>query len=100
MPRREFEEKRSALRMVMDCQARCRLESGSEPLAVRVLDLSSQGLGLMADRELEPGCRFEIRIAPARQLVPPLHARAEVVRAEPAEGAGVYRIGARILEML
>ncbi|RMG31548.1 MAG: PilZ domain-containing protein [Gammaproteobacteria bacterium] len=95
---RDYEEKRRFLRMATDCSAWCRILETAEELEVRLCDLSSGGVGLVSERPLAPGCRFEIRIAPEWALVPPLHALAEVVHAR--SGADGCRAGARILEML
>ena len=95
---RGHEEKRSHLRMGMDCPASGRLEDSGESLEIRVLDLSARGVGMLLPKSLSPGSRLEIRIAPERALVPPLHALTEVVHVQVApEG---YRAGARILELL
>jgi len=95
---REREERRRVLRMGLDCPARCRLPETGEELEVRVLDLSSEGVGLVFDRSLAPGSRFELRIVPERSLVPPLHALAEVVHVHAGESG--CRTGARILQIL
>jgi len=98
MQGRGREEKRSHLRMGMDCPASGRLAGSGEALEIRVLDLSAQGVGMLLQQPLSPGSRLEIRIAPARALVPPLHALAEVVHVNACPDG--YRAGARILELL
>ena len=95
---RGYEEKRSHLRMGMDCPASGWPEGAEESLEIRVLDLSARGVGMLLPKALSPGSRLEIRIAPERALVPPLHALTEVVHVQAVPDG--YRAGARIIELL
>ncbi len=97
---RDFDEKRDFIRMLLEVPLHCKDPDSGEILTGRACDLSSKGLSFVLDRAYGAGKTLEVRIRPEKSLVPPLHARVEVVRVEPDADGRSYRIGARILEYL
>lgn len=86
LSRKDYEEKRDHNRMAVECTARYRVEGGQEEREGRGRDLSASGVLLIADQELAVGTRLTVELSPDQPLVPPLRARAEVVRSEPEAG--------------
>ena len=95
---RQHDEKRSYIRMALDCPVHCTDLDSGRSFDARAQDLSGAGLGFVLERALSPGTRLEVRIEPGTPVTPPLHAVVEVVRVAPADPAG-YRIGTAIREM-
>lgn len=97
---RDFDEKRDFIRMLLEVPLHCKDPDTGETLTGQAHDLSSKGVAFVLDRPYDPGKTLEVRIRPEKSLVPPLHARVEVVRVEPDISGRSFRIGARILEYL
>ena len=78
---RTYDEKRDFRRMEMvDCPVTFRNLATGESGTGSVRNLSGSGLLITSVQALPVGARFQINVTPARSLVPPLDAQAEVVR--------------------
>ncbi len=97
---RDFEEKRDYIRMVVDCEVSCTDPGDGQVYPGRAIDLSGKGICLTLEKSFAPGAELEVRIEPTQTLVPPLHARVEVVRVEPDLAGNLFRVGVSIREML
>lgn len=97
---REYEEKRDFIRMIVDCKIQLKNIATGDTFQGVARDLSSKGLAFTTNQSIAPGTRLEVRIVPDKALVPPLHARVEVVRSEPDTAGSSYQIGAHIEEYL
>ena len=98
MALRDYEEKRDFIRMQLDCPVQCTDLRSGEQFAGLAKDLSGKGLCLELDRNLPPGALLEVRIEPAKAVVAPLHAVAEVMRIEPDMSGERFRVGTMIRE--
>ncbi|HKJ70398.1 MAG TPA: PilZ domain-containing protein [Gammaproteobacteria bacterium] len=95
----DYSEKRSYLRMGVDCPVRCVALDSGRTFTARACNLSAKGILLALEQAFEPGARLEIHLEPQRTIVPPLHAVVEVVRVQPGDQGG-YRVGALIHDIL
>ena len=97
--RGDYDEKRQFTRMEVDCPALIRIDGEAASHHAVVKDLSATGLQLSCADALPVGAKVEVEMTPEKQIVPPLQAKAEVLRCdEMAEGG--YLVGVQILEML
>jgi hypothetical protein len=86
-----YAEKRNFLRMSVDCPARYRV-AGSDSLSAGIVkNLSSSGMLILSEQEMDPGTQLAIEIMPGKTITPPLSAEARVVRSLPTE-TGDYNI--------
>ena len=97
--RGDFTEKRDFFRMEVGCEMQFRLQGETTLHPGTVRDLSASGLSFVCRQPLQEGSEIEVVISPEKAIVPPLNARAEVVRAL-AQGADEYDVGVKILEIL
>ncbi len=98
---RDYAEKRDFYRMAVDCAARYRVKGGDTVQQATVRDLSASGLQLRTDQELASGAILNVEIRPAREITPPLHAVAKVIRCTPSEeSGGGFSIACSIEQML
>jgi hypothetical protein len=98
MPR-EYDEKRDAVRVDIDCPIMFRPEDNGGNEIGKVRNLSGRGMMFISHREVPVESHLEVRIQPEDDT-PSLHARVRVVRvAKPRRGDG-FEIGAVIQEML
>lgn len=97
--RGDYEEKRDFARMGVECPATFRVEGQESLHGAVATDLSASGLQLRCADALPVGARVVVEMTPEKTIVPPLKAKAEVVRCY-EDGQGGYRLGLNILEML
>lgn len=97
---RDYEEKRDFIRMSLDCKVQIKNLATGEMFQGVAMDLSSKGLAFVTSSNIAPGSKLEIRIVPDKAVVPPLHARVEVIRSEPDTSGNNYRVGTSIEEYL
>ena len=100
MMSREYEEKRDFIRMIVDCKIQIKNLANGDIFQGIAQDLSSKGLAFSTNTNIAPGTKLEVRIVPDKVLVPPLHARVEVIRSEPDTAGSKYRVGSHIEEYL
>jgi len=97
MPR-QYDEKRDAVRVDVDCPIMFRPEDNGGNEIGKVRNLSGRGMMFISQREVPVESHLEVRIQPEDDTS--LHARVRVVRvARPRRGEG-FEIGAVIQEML
>jgi hypothetical protein len=97
MPR-QYDEKRDAVRVDVDCPIMFRPEDNGGNDIGKVRNLSGRGMMFISQREVPVESHLEVRIQPEDDTS--LHARVRVVRvARPRRGEG-FEIGAVIQEML
>ncbi len=98
MPR-EYDEKRDAVRVDVDCPILFRPADNGGDEVGKVRNLSGRGMMFISQHEVPVESHLEVRIQ-AEADTPSLHARVRVVRvARPRRGDG-FEIGAVIQEML
>lgn len=97
--RGDYDEKRDFARMGVECPATMRIEGEGRVCHARVTELSASGMRLIGTEMLPVGTVVQVEMTPERTIVPPLQAKAEVVRCA-QEGSGDYLLGLKILEML
>jgi len=97
---RDYDEKRDFIRMVVDCPVAITNPANGETFQGIACDLSSKGLAFTTATSLAPGTPLEVRIVPDQTLVPPLHARVQVVRVEPDTSGARFRVGTHIEDYL
>lgn len=97
--RGDYEEKRLFTRMVVDCPTVIRIDDEEATYHAVVHDLSATGLQVNCEAPLPVGARIVLVMTPEKQSLPPLQARAEVLRCDECAGGG-YRLGLTIIEMV
>ena len=97
--RGDYEEKRDFARMGLECPASFRVDGEQAAHQAVATDLSATGLQLRCADALPVGAIVVVEMTPEKAIVPPLKAKAEVVRYED-NGSGGYQLGLNILEML
>ena len=95
----DFEEKRSYIRMSIDCDISFKDIHSQEYIRGRCKNLSASGLMFTADQEVPPGTMLDINITPELSVVPPLDATIEVVRVNYDSLNNDYQIAGIIKEM-
>ena len=99
MPR-EYDEKRDAVRVAVDCPILFRPTDNGGNEVGKVRNLSGRGMMFISQREVPIESHLEVKIEPDEKT-PSLHARVRVVRvAKPRRGGDGFEIGAVIQEML
>ena len=93
----DYAEKRNFPRMCIDCATRFRVVGEDRVVSCIAKDLSSSGLLLHTDQELEAGCQLNVEIRPGKNITPPLYAEAEVVRCD--RDGDNYAVACVILRM-
>ncbi len=96
--REDYDDKRAFARMGVDCPAIISVNGGSTTHQAVVKDLSATGMQLSSADVLQIGVEVMVEMTPEKTIVPPLKARAEVVRCDEADGS--YQLGLKIMEML
>lgn len=97
--RGEYDEKRDFTRMGVECPATIQPDDGSPVLQAIASDLSATGVQVATSDALTEGSLVMIEMKPEQAIVPPLMAKAEVVRCS-EDASGGYQIGLKILEMM
>ena len=99
MPR-EYDEKRDAVRVDVDCPIMFRpADNGSNEIG-KVRNLSGRGMMFIAPRELPVDEMLEVTITPESDVTPPLHAMVKVVRVDRQRRGEGFEIGAIIKQVL
>lgn len=98
----EYQEKRDFPRMTMGTAARFRVVGEGVIAEAVVKNLSSGGLQLWTDSEIQPGSKLNVEIVPVKDITPPLRVVVEVVRSTPLAESdeASYSIACNMLEML
>lgn len=99
MPR-DYDEKRDFVRVEVDCDVFYNEQDSQDKYHGRVKNLSGRGMMFVSERGIPAETLLEVKIAPANDLTPPLHALVRVVRMAKQRHANGYEIGAVIQQML
>lgn len=91
----DYDEKRSYIRMNVDCDITYKLANTYESKTGRCLSISGAGLSFIAECPFQPGVAMEVTVLPKNTLTPPMTAYIEVVRYEDL-GNNCYQIAATI----
>lgn len=97
--RGDYEEKRDFARMGVECAATFCIEGDSTIHHATATDLSATGLQLNCADNITVGSIVMVELTPSEAIVPPLKAKAEVVRCI-ENGSGAYQLGMKVIEML
>lgn len=97
--RGDYEEKRDFTRMGVECPATFSIDGEGTTYRAVATDLSATGLQLNSATALAEGVVVMVEMRPEQAIVPPLQAKAEVVRCL-ENGSGGYQLGLKILEMM
>ncbi len=97
--RGDYDEKRAFARMGVECPATLRVEGEDTTYHAMATDLSASGMRISSANAVSVGTRVMVAMIPEQAIVPPLQARAEVVRCTEDE-SGSYQLGLKIIEML
>lgn len=97
--RGDYDEKRDFTRMGMECPATFCIEGEETSYQATATDLSATGLQLSCVTAVAEGVVMMVEMRPEQAIVPPLQAKAEVVRCLD-NGSGSYQLGLKILEMM
>lgn len=93
-------EKRRFPRIKVQCTVTFREEGGGRPCEGTCLEISGSGILMETAEAPASGTRLEVSVHPIKDITPPLDAVVEVVRAEPGETEGRYRVAAEIRRVL
>lgn len=97
--RGDYEEKRDFARMGMECPASFSIDGEGATYQAVATDLSATGMQLNCATAVAEGSVMMVVVTPEQAIVPPLQAKAEVVRCHDT-GSGSYQLGLKILEMM
>ena len=92
-------DKRDFRRMNVEIKAIFKINGQDEFFEGTVTDLSATGILLTTDISLSNGDELEVKVKPEKAVVPPLYARAKILRVDQLDG-GKYQAGCKITEML
>jgi len=92
-------DKRDFRRMSVEIKAVFKINGKGDFFEGTVTDLSATGILLTTDESLANGDELEIKVKPEKAVVPPLYARAKILRVDQTEN-GKYQAGCKITEML
>ncbi|MDP3875931.1 MAG: PilZ domain-containing protein [Methylobacter sp.] len=90
-----YDEKRSYIRMEIDCDVTYKLAGSDELHHGRCSTISGAGVSFMAERAFEPGKAMEINVIPKNTVTPSMTAFVEVIRSTQQDD-GSYEIAASI----
>ncbi|MDO9139658.1 MAG: PilZ domain-containing protein [Methylobacter sp.] len=90
-----YDEKRSYIRMEIDCDVTYKLAGSDELHQGRCSSISGAGVSFIADRIFEPGKAMEINVIPKNTVTPSMTAFVEVIRSTQQDD-GSYEIAASI----
>lgn len=90
-----YDEKRSYIRMEIDCEVIYKLAGSDELNHGRCSSISGSGISFIADRIFEAGKAMEINVIPKNTVTPSMTAFIEVIRSTPQDDGG-YEIAASI----
>jgi len=90
-----YDEKRSYIRMEIDCEVTYKLAGSDELHHGRCSSISGAGVSFMAERAFEPGKAMEINVIPKNTVTPSMTAFVEVIRSTQQDD-GSYEIAASI----
>jgi len=93
-------DKRDFRRMNVEIKAVFKVNGNQKMHEGTVTDLSATGFRLVSDTRVMIGDELEVKVKPAKTVVPPLYASAKVLRIETQENSPKYQIGCEIIEML
>ncbi len=93
-------EKRDFPRIKLQCDVTYRRAGDGDTARGVCEDLSGGGILFIAQAPLAVGDSIEISVTPQNTITPPLDAVIEVVRSEPTQQAGQYRIAGAIQRIL
>ncbi len=86
-----YDEKRSFIRMEIDCDITYKLAGSDELHQGRCSSISGAGVSFIADRFFDPGKAMEINVIPKNTVTPPMTAFIDVIRSTEIAG-GSYEI--------
>ena len=93
-----YDDKRSFIRMTVDCKVTyCELDA-TEQSEGRAKNLSGKGILFQSDKEIPMGTRLRVDVHSSNNAVPPLNASIEVVRVEMIKPGELYEIGGLFTE--
>ncbi len=90
-----YDEKRSYIRMEIDCEVTYKLAGSDELHHGRCSTISGAGVSFMAECAFEPGKAMEINVIPKNTVTPSMTAFVEVIRSTQQDD-GSYEIAASI----
>lgn len=99
LPRGDYDEKRDFARMGVECPAIVQVEGDGSTHHAVAMDLSATGVQLKCADAIGEGTVVSVEMTPEKTIVPPLKAKAEVIRCQES-GDGGYQLGLKIIEML
>lgn len=96
----DYAEKRSFIRMTMDCDMQLHGTSQYNTETVRLEDLSACGMRFNTSRALNEGEALAVTIQPLSDITPPMEAMISVVRCEQTAEDGPFDVRAVIDHIL
>ncbi len=91
----EYDEKRSYIRMEIDCDITYRLADSDEVHHGRCSSISGAGVLFISDRFFDPGKAMEINVIPKNTVTPSMTAFIEVIRSS-RQDDGSYEVAGTI----
>ncbi len=95
----EYAEKRDFLRIPIDCPAQIRIAGAENTSSAIVKNLSSTGMLMLFEQEIDPGTHLAVEITPGKSITPPLSAEMSVLRSYPSD-TGNFNIACTIDRIL
>ena len=83
----DYKEQRDYPRMELDCPASFSFMGQPGTQGAIVKNLSGGGVLMWIEGQVTPGSNLDIEVAPPNSRTPPMHARMQVLRCTPVDGA-------------
>ena len=96
LDQRSYEEKRSFIRVAVDCEVALEAAASGRRFTGIGKNLSAGGVLFHTDELLAPGDQLEIHIESSHALLSVLDATIEVIRVEPVTDGASFAIGSLI----
>lgn len=95
----DFAEKRDFSRMPIGCPAQIRIAGSEKTSSAIIKNLSSTGMLILFEQEIDPGTQLAVEILPGKAITPPLSAEMSVLRSSPSD-EGSFNIACSIDRIL
>ena len=96
---RNFSEKRSFIRMSVNCPVTYSDTDGLRKRIGTCVDLSAKGIAFQCDESFPLGAKLKVNVEPKLSISPPFSAVVKVIRVESEKTHGTYKLAGLIEEI-
>lgn len=96
---RKYSEKRSFIRMELDCPLTYSDATGLRSREGKCLNLSAKGIALETNEDFPVGSTLKVNVTPKLALTPPFSATVKIVRSESSDDPQRFKLAGVIEEI-